>query len=309
VTITVLETTVLMLPDTGQSACYGAAGYVTGCSGTGQDAEFSINPMSFVDNGDGTVTDAVTGLMWQSEDDNTNYNWYQASGTYDAFYNYGVIDVCGSLSYAGYSDWWLPTKKELLGIVDFGAYSPAIDSTYFPNTESAKYWSSITYASDSYEAWPIYFYDGSTYSAWTDKSNLFSVRCVRGTHSPVLSLTDNLDSTVTDNVTGLMWQQEGNAGSYIWTDALAYCENSTLAGHVDWRLPNIKELESIIADDKSYPAVDLLFLYTYSTLYWSSTTMEAQPDNAWPVHFTDGSLPNTAHSKSNDYSVRCVRGN
>ena len=70
------------LPDTGQTKCYDTGGTEIPCAGTGQDGAYSINPMSYTDNGNGTVTDNNTGLIWQKQDDGIRYNWYQASGTY-----------------------------------------------------------------------------------------------------------------------------------------------------------------------------------------------------------------------------------
>ena len=86
------------LPDTGQTKCYDSAGAEIPCAGTGQDGAYTINPMSFTDNDNGTVTDNNTSLMWQKQDDGAIYNWYQASGTYDATYNPSSQDVCGSLN-------------------------------------------------------------------------------------------------------------------------------------------------------------------------------------------------------------------
>ncbi len=80
--------------------------------------QLPINPMSYIDNGNGTVTDNNTGLMWQQQDDGNTYNWYQASGTYDASYNPTSQDVCGELTTGSYTDWRLPAIKELISIVD-----------------------------------------------------------------------------------------------------------------------------------------------------------------------------------------------
>ncbi|NWF76199.1 MAG: DUF1566 domain-containing protein [Nitrospirae bacterium] len=135
------------LPDTGQTKCYDTAGNEISCAGTGQDGEYNINPMSYTDNGNGTVTDNNTGLIWQKcsvgqNNDSTcsgsalTYNWYQASGTYHETYNPFSQDVCGSLNLGGHSDWRLPTKKELVTIVDYSIPypGPTINTTYFPNT-------------------------------------------------------------------------------------------------------------------------------------------------------------------------------
>lgn len=163
------------LPDTGQTKCYRDVSPYDeiSCAGTGQDGEYNINPMSFTDNGNGTVTDNNTGLMWQKCSVGQNndatcsgsavpYNWYKASGTYDATYNPSSEDVCGSLSLGGYTDWRLPSKKELMSIVDYSipAPGPTINTTYFPNTVQFLYWSSTTNANNPNNAWVVYFGHG-----------------------------------------------------------------------------------------------------------------------------------------------------
>lgn len=170
------------LPDTGQTKCYqGVYPYAEiPCEGTGQDGEYNINPLSYTDNGNGTVTDNNTGLMWQEQDNGNTYNWYKASGTYDATYNPSSESVCGSLTLGGFSDWRLPTKKELITIVDYGIPypGPTIKTTYFPNTKSSNYWSSTTYAYYPDYAWGVGFYNGSVYYGYKDY--YLYVRCVRG---------------------------------------------------------------------------------------------------------------------------------
>lgn len=161
------------LPDTGQMKCYNTAGTEIPCSRTGQDGEYVINPLSYTDNGNGTVSDNNTGLTWQKcsmgqTDDElcsgtaSAYNWYQASGTYDATYNPSSENVCGALERGGYSDWRLPSKKELKSIVDYSIPypDPTLDTAFFPNTITSFYWSSTTVANGPGFAWGFYF-DGS----------------------------------------------------------------------------------------------------------------------------------------------------
>ena len=296
------------LPDTGQTKCYrGVSPYdEIPCAGTGQDGAYNINPMSFTDNDNGTVTDNNTSLMWQKQDDGTTYNWYQASGTYDATYNPGSTDVCGSLVLGGYSDWRLPTKKELMSIVDYSIPSPGptINATYFPNTKSYYYWSSTTDAGYyPVFAWGVHFGNGSDFHF--GKNMGFYVRCVRGGQSAAL-FTDNGNGTVTDSRTGLMWQQ-GEPGNMTWDSALSYCEGLPLGGHTDWRLPNIKELESINDDTRYNPAIDTSFFPgAYASGYWSSTTYAYYPNNAWSVYFYVGN--GNWDGKNGSYYVRCVQG-
>ncbi len=156
------------LPDTGQTGDYTAT--------FGEDSDYTINPPSYTSNGNGTVTDNVTGLMWQQHTVDGTYNWYQAAGVYDASYNSTTQDVCGEQTTGGHSDWRLPTKKELMGIVDHGVYYPAINSKF--GAQASNYWSSTTCASYSYDAWFVFFNYGDVHHY--DKSHGDFVRCVRG---------------------------------------------------------------------------------------------------------------------------------
>lgn len=150
--------TMLKLPDTGQTQSY--------TDTFGEDSDYTINPPSYTDNGDGTISDDVTGLMWQQEDDDTTRTWYDA------------MSYCNDLTLGGYSDWRLPSKKELISIVDYGTYNPSIDTTYFSGTNASDCWSSTPSASNFSHAWSVYFSDGHVYSGY--KSVSYYVRCVRG---------------------------------------------------------------------------------------------------------------------------------
>jgi len=300
------DASAFILPDTGQTTCYETAGNVISCASTGQDGEYNINLMSYTDNGNGTVTDNNTGLMWQQQDDGIRYNWYQASGTYNAAYNPTAQDVCGSLTLGSHSDWRLPTKKELMSIVDYGIHPPGplIMTTYFTNTKSAWYWSSTAAACNSDLSLYVDFNDGDVAGYYKDYIDY--VRCVRGGQASAPSLTDNGDGTVTDNRTGLTWQQ-GEPGTMTWGSALSYCEELSLGDKSDWRLPNIKEIESI-TDDSRYPAIDATFFPNATSYYWSSTTDAGSTGSAWHIMLYCGFVYNYEGVKANSYSVRCVRG-
>jgi hypothetical protein len=146
---------------------------------------------AFVDNGNGTVTDTSTGLMWQKDtarDGQGNYYpviWEEA------------LAYCESRTIGGHTDWRLPTIKELRSLVDYTQYDPAIDKVRFPNTVSSYYWSSTTYASSTGNAWGVYFYDG--HDLWDYKSYNRYVRAVRGGQSGSFG---NLDHFVISNTSG-----------------------------------------------------------------------------------------------------------
>jgi hypothetical protein len=297
------------LADTGQTKCYRdvAPWDEIPCEGTGQDGDYDINPLSYTDNGDGTVTDNNTGLIWQKEDDGKTYNWYQASGMYDATYNPTSQDVCKELG----AEWRLPSKKELISIFDFSRLSgePLINQI-FTNTTPTFYWTSDFFVPSWGNIWRVEFGNGYVDSAPMD-INLY-VRCVCGKSLSLQNFVDHGDGTVTDINTGLMWQTGEEGGYKTWPQAVLYCENLRLpdnaSGYTDWRLPNVKELESIIDDSRYDPAVDTTFFPSaYARGYWSSTTAANIPDNALGVAFYSGSIT-YRYKDEFGYDVRCVRG-
>ena len=121
------------------------------------------------------------------------------------------------------------------------------------------------------------------------------------------TLTDNGNGTVTDSGTLLMWQK-GENSPMTWEAALPFCEGLSLGGVTDWRLPNIKELSSLVNDAKMTEiTIDTtMFPGTHSASYWSSTTNSANSVMAWEVLFSYGS--SNCSSKINSLYVRCVRG-
>ena len=117
----------------------------------------------------------------------------------------------------------------------------------------------------------------------------------------------NSDRTVTDTKTRLMWQDNTDAKTVTkkWQEAIDYCENLSLAGYSDWRLPNYNELESIIDYGKYNPAIDPSFQNVVSDTYWSSVTNASATGDAWVVFFYNGD--DGGVYKSSTYYVRCVR--
>lgn len=114
----------------------------------------------FIDNGDGTIKDLVTGLMWVKDPSQIPGGLFGTPGSPITMGWYDAIDNCENLDYAGYSDWRLPNIREFASIVDCSKYNPAIDTAYFPNTQTSGYWASTTLlAYDSY-AWMTYLYYG-----------------------------------------------------------------------------------------------------------------------------------------------------
>jgi hypothetical protein len=137
---------------------------------------------SFSGNGDTTVTDLTTKLMWQQCSaglSGTNC----ATGTAGVFTWANAISHCEAASDGNYTDWRLPNFRELQSLTDMTTFNPAINTTYFPATQQSTYWSSTTYMDDTTCAWVVYFGNGMTYGSavnGTIKTNTKYVRCVRG---------------------------------------------------------------------------------------------------------------------------------
>jgi hypothetical protein len=257
------------LPDTGQTKCYNNTVEIPcpqqGEPFYGQDAQYGPNLQSFTDLGNGVVKDNITGLEWQQETAPGKYTWQQA------------VDYCNNLSLGGKDDWRLPTVKELSTLADSGISDtgPTINTYYFPGTQQGNYWSSTICGLSGGSRFLVGFPD--SFLQATQGQGEFSVRAVRGGQPEAFdNLVVNGDGTVTDTATGLMWQQNTAPGIYTWEQALTYCENLTLGGHSDWRLPNRNELQSIVDYSRYTPAIDTAFFPdTVPQIYWTSTSYDS----------------------------------
>ena len=137
--------------------------------------------------------------------------------------------------------------------------------------------------------------------------------------TPASRFQDNGDATVTDQSTGLMWARcpEGLSGSacadgtafpFTWEAALIRARDSGLAGYTDWRLPNIKELSSIVEERCAVPAINLaVFPNTPASEFWSASPSAAWSDYAWYVSFYDGYAYDDGYGRSSNDHVRLVR--
>ncbi|MGO8997048.1 MAG: DUF1566 domain-containing protein [Polyangiaceae bacterium] len=120
------------------------------------------------------------------------------------------------------------------------------------------------------------------------------------------SYTDNGDGTVTDNVTGLMWQQAVPTSTYPEDQAETFCASLALAGHCDWRLPSVIELVSIEDDGEASPSIDpTYFPSTPADYFWTSTANARVPGAWWDISFAGYQLWYTA--PTDPHYVRCVR--
>ncbi|MHA2000653.1 MAG: Lcl C-terminal domain-containing protein [Promethearchaeota archaeon] len=278
----------------------------------GQDAQYDGLAPSYKDNQDGTVTDLNTGLMWQ-QDPGEKVSYYDA------------VDNADEFILAGYDDWRLPTIKELYSLIvftgtdpsgmegdDTSRLTPFIDTDYFvfkygdtSNNEriiDSQYASSTTYVSDTIDGgksvtdFGVNFADGRIKGYGTgpmpgqSEDKTYFVMYVRGNSDyGINDFIDNEDGTITDNTTNLMWSQNDSGVGMNWEDGLSWVQQKNVEnylGYSDWRLPNIKELQSIVdytrsPDTTDSAAINQLFKCTVITdkagmedyaFYWSSTT-------------------------------------
>jgi hypothetical protein len=289
---------------TNQTKYYGSLNEITapttGSAFYGQNATYPGNVPHNVNNGDGTVTDMVTGLMWQQSPDNN----CDGIINYDDKVSYSAA-VAGAAGYqlGEHNDWRLPTIKELYSLIAFtgldpdpqdtsySGLTPFIDTTYFKfgygdvaagdriidgnfvsSTKSVSKTCGeavdavfgVNFADGRIKGYPIVFPGKLT-------TNLFYFRYVRGnTDYGINNYTNNGNGTISDNATGLMWMQNDNTQAISWENALSYAENFQFAEYSDWRLPTAKELQSIVDYSRApkttnSPAINPIFNCTKIT--------------------------------------------
>jgi hypothetical protein len=274
-----------------------------------QDAANYTESIDFIDNGDSTIADNITGLMW------TKY--LTPKCTLEEA-NHFLIQ----LNKGKHNDWRIPGIKELFSLTDYSGQVLGdksvrlfINTTYFNQSLGstrngereidAQTWSStecnsITMGKDK-SRYGVNFVDGRLKAypivePFSGQPNKMHFRFVRGNpYYGINKFVDNGDGTITDESTGLMWQKEDSQSALDWKSSLAYAKKLNVGNHNDWRLPTIKELQSIVEYenniDKSGRASisplfqsskrnnpDGTFNYPY---YWSSTTLldGPQPGN------------------------------
>jgi hypothetical protein len=353
--------------------------------------------LAFRDNGDGTITDLNTGLMWEKKcagctgphDVAERYRW-SGDGEAETIWDWiESVNAEGDRGFAGYSDWRVPNVRELVSIVDYGALLPAVTGEFHreaaahkcadatpvdcSRTDDGEYWTSTTFADFPAHALAVYFGMGlvndrvktglryvravrggplsatgqvTSYAALTAKASgqMADVRDdgrVRAGRPP--AFRDNGDGTITDLATGLMWEKKcdgcgglhdfaldlrwsGNGDEmtvWDWQSKVNREASSGFAGHSDWRIPNVKELQTIVDYERFNPAVTRTFdgdrcglgctdirtaacSCTAMSAYWTSTTFAGRPADAVVVAFHLGLIETRA--KSAFARVRAVRG-
>lgn len=277
----------------------------------------------FTDNGDGTVTDNETGLIWLRDVGCLPVSdWSQAQQACAALKS----GDCGLSDGSQPGDWRMPSIGELIGLLDY-RFLPALSNTAgsapwrqgdpFENVSlDDLYWSATAAAqAPTALAWGGAFNNGNIYNDF--QSSPYHPWPVRGpVAAPVPQrFTINGDGTVTDNQTRLVWLQNANAfGLLRWSDAIKSVGSLASGQHGledeskpgDWRLPTMKELLNLLDFRYAGPVVsntagtlpatqgDPFDNIVISNLYWSATTYTQHDDIAWVALLNSGNMSTTA---------------
>jgi hypothetical protein len=289
----------------------------------GQDAQFQVYPASYTLSANGlTVRDNVTGLTWQHSPDTDGSGVLDRNDKLTFEQAQALPAKLNAAKFGGFEDWRLPTIKELYSLfdgrgadpsgptmnADTPGLSPYLDTKYFKfvygnvageRVIDSQYASSTKYVGKGARGFDklfgVNFADGrikgyDLFMPGGRTGKTFFVICVRG--NPAYGKNDfhdNGDDTITDRATGLTWSKNDSGQGMNWQDALVWAQKKNaekFLGHDDWRLPSVKELQSIVdyarsPDTSHSPAIDPVFHCTTITneahqadypFYWSATT-------------------------------------
>jgi Protein of unknown function (DUF1566) len=251
----------------------------------------SATSQHYTESGPDVAIDDVTQLSWQRQLSGSTYTWEEAR------------QYCDCLTLGAHDDWHMPSRIELLSIVDFTRQDPALDASAFPDTPFEWFWSASPVAGSDSDVWYVAFFDGNTHTSAKDSQ--YRVRCVRRAVGDDRHFTPQADETVADAATGLTWQRAMSPAQLSWADAKQYCSELPLSGG-GFRLPNMKELQSLIDESSTAPAIDsVAFPETPSEGFWAATALAGMPTAAWFVNFASGVSYNSLVERT--YRARCVR--
>ena len=256
------------------------------------------------------VQDNVTGLMWQGCTVGLTGNSCNSSSSGEQLTWVQAVARCDDLEWAGYDDWHLPDVYELVSILDLSETQPAVADMFPATSATGTYWTATSHGITPDVRWETSFSYGTVYTpSNNDTSARTFARCVRGGPSARPSTRYRLsavegESLVNDDVTGLMWPgcqvvastpgipecAGGSTSTGIdWQTALAFCQSLEWGGETDWRLPNMKELHSIVDYREYNPTVNSdVFANISSTRFWTSTTRSGVATHAWYVNMLTG---------------------
>jgi hypothetical protein len=309
---------------TGQLECYDINGNVVSCKNSGQDAEFSTGlpwpPKRFEVHED-LVLDYLTGLKWLK---NANYTEFPVTWQE----SFDIINGMNSERVGGRADWRLPNRRELRSLLAFNTRKPALPAGHpFDNVFLNWYWTSTTAVINPEYAWYIHMEGARMFSGHKDQYYLFWPVCGKSNNGiPITGQIMCYDSKgneidckgtkqdgelrtgqtgptprfipqndiVFDRLTGLYWLKNASIHSVKtnWAEALDFVKNFVLKvpnKNLQWRLPTINELETLVDCSQHSPALTTGHPFeNVRDVYWSSTTSFFEPDWAWALYVNKG---------------------
>jgi len=287
---------------TDQTHCYDAAGKVIPCAGSGQDAAFNAGvpwPVPRFRESWETVADTLTHLMWPRD-----AGLFEFPLSLDEAFK--AVEEMNRSRMFGFSDWRVPERHELFSLVSHANINPALPAGHpFVNVFPGYYWTATLCARLPRQAWYVHLGGGRLFKGM--KAGSYMVWPVRNL-SMRKTLANDLSGmnhenrflangqTILDRKTGLMWMKNADpaTGPVTWMDAFKTFETMNrdhASGYDDWRLPNIRELESITDLDRHTPAIAGADLFeNLQPFYWSATTSVYDPRYALTMYTEDGNL-------------------
>jgi len=242
--------------------------------------ETMANSYRFHDNGDGTVSDNKTRLMWQKGEG------------YDVSLEQAKI-APEKMTVGGYHDWRMPNMMELLSIVDTTLNKPAFNSILGVN-DSEYFWSCDSSVGFLDSQWVLNAGGGTGEKPITEShaiggNKIYSLKCVRGELKiPSPRFLDNGDGTVTDNFLELVWQQKSLSEMSV-EEAMNYVSQINEQQHLAWRLPTMPELAMLCNRSLRNPAIDTkYFPFILSNKYWTSSPLAFGKGKQWYVDLSSG---------------------
>lgn len=243
----------------------------------------------------GVTLDRITGLTWETEPSDVDHKWADANA------------LCEAATTGGYTDWRMPTRIELLSIVDFSKVQPAIDGAAFPACESGGYWTTSPMPDNPNYYRTVDFELGDSYADISGELNF--VRCVRGTPNADPPHYKVNKGYVTDNATGLSWEMPAPVEPLDYAASVARCDDLLAGGLGIWRLPTIKELQTLVDVTASAPAMDTSVFTDVSAeidMFWSTSHYVYFKDMElnWLLQVDTGVMP--ADTLDIKHRSRCV---